>query len=229
MKKLCIILALLLTLSALGACRRTIPEEKTTAATTAEPITMDPTLPLAYDPILEEYARLVKAHSDDYDAWETLGFNEVPQEYKEGSLGYAIKDINGDLVPELLLLDKESGSPGQPFIYALYTLKDRTPVLIGQYWSRSRAHIAADGRIFTVGSSSAFSTYLDSYELRRGAHELTQMTEYYSDVGDDGKQFYVMIRGSAREALSEHQFDTLVGLYETPANLIRFEFIPIDR
>jgi len=229
MKKLCIILALLLALCTLCACPRAVEETATTGTTIPEPTTMDPALIEAYKPIQDELARLVRAKSDDNDAWEALGINEVPYEFEEGSLGSAVKDINGDGIPELLLLDKmNTGSQGQPFIYALYTLKDREPVMLGQYWSRSRAHLDVDGRLFTVGSSSASSTYLDSYELRPGASELTHLTQYYSDAGGNGKQFYVMVNQGREDPLSEHQFDTLVGLYENPAHLMRFEFIPAE-
>jgi len=230
MKKLCILLALLLTLSALGACRRTVPEETTTGTTKAEPTTIDPALIAAYDPIIDEFARLATENPDDYDAWEALGFNEPPREAAEGSLGYAVKDINGDGIPELLLLEKGSWGAGAEgtAMCALYTLQNRKPVLIGQYWSRSRGHLGADGRLFTAGSSSAFTAYLDSYELKPGAGELTHMTEYYMDVGNRGEPCWVMVSNGEEEAITEKQFNTLVGLYEKPARLMKFDFISVN-
>jgi len=218
MKKLSIVLALLLTLLTLFACGEDPQEDKT----------------IAYKPILDEYRSLVLAFRDgqplDYDAWEALGFVEVSYyEYKEGNLGYALKDINGDGVPELLLLDKEGwGNPGEPSIYVLYTLKDGKPVMLGQYWSRSRGHLAADGTIYTVGSSSAFSTYLDSYQLEAGAGELTHLTEYYTDIDDNEIQFWVKVVDGREVPITEAEFDALVPQYETPASLMNFDFIPIE-
>jgi len=234
MKKLCILLALLLGLCALAACKKTPPVIPTTAATTEPAIITTAALAAAdaYAPILEEYARLVQTLRDgepDYDEWEALGFVEVSYfEYKEGALGYAVKDINGDGIPELLLLENDSwGNPGEPAINSLFTLKDGKPVNIGQYWSRHRGHLAADGTIYTVGSSSAWSTYLDSYALEPGAAELTHLTEYYTDIDDQENQFWVRVVDGAQENITEAEFDALVPKYEEPANLMKLDFIPI--
>jgi len=230
MKKFCILLALLLALCTLCACPQSVEKETTAAGlTTTEPATIDPALIEAYKPIQDEFARLAKEGPEDHGAWEALGFKEVPQEPKEGALGYAVIDINGDGIPELLLMEKDSwANPGEPAINALYTLQKREPVLIGQYWSRSRGHLGKDGRLFTVGSGSAESVYLDSYELKPGAAELTHMTEYYTDVGKSGKPYWVMKTGGTEESLSETQFNTLLGLYEKPEYLMRFEFVPVN-
>jgi len=226
MKKLCIILALLLALCTLCACPRVEPED---IVTTTEEITEPPVSTDPYEPIIKEFARLVKENSDDHDAWEAIGFNEIPAETEAGSLGYAFKDINGDRTPELLLLDKMNlGTAGQPFVWALYTLQDGEAVLLGQYWSRNRVKIDKEGRIFTVGSSSASSLYLDSYELKAGAGELTHMTEYYTDVDSKGTQFYFMVNQGKNDPLTEKQFDTLTGLYEKPTWVMHFDFVAID-
>jgi len=228
MKKLCIVLALLLALCTLCACPRVEPEEITT---TTEEITEPPISTDPYIPIIEEFTRLVREQSDDYDAWEAIGIAEPPQEYGEGSLGYAFRDINGDRTPELLLLDKmNGGTAGQPFVYALYTLKDKEePVLLGNYWSRNRVQIDKDGRIFTTGSDSAWSLYLNSYQLNANAGALTHMTDYYTDVDARGNPCWVMRSQGREEPLSEKQFDTLVGLYEKPAWVMLFDFVAVDQ
>jgi len=229
MKKLCILLALMLALSTLCACRETVPEEKTMTGIAATTTAQDSTE--AYKPILNEFRRLVQAFHEneplDYDAWEAIGFVEVSYyEYKEGFLGYAMKDINNDGIPELLLLSKE---PAEPAINSLFTLKDGKPVNLGQYWSRHRAHLAAEGTIYTVGSSSAWSTYLDSYALEPGVAELTHLTEYYMDADDNEIPFWVKVVNGEKINIPEKDFGALLVEYEAPGELMHLEFISIEQ
>jgi len=232
MKKLCIFLALLLTLLALCACGEIIPEEPTAVTTIPKEAANEAlAAAAAYKPVLDEFRGLVQAFRDgeqlDYDAWEALGFVEVSYyEYKEGFLGYAVTDINNDGISEMLLLSME---PDEPFINALYTLKDGKPVMLGHYWSRSRAHLAADGTIYTVGSSSAWSTYLDSYALEPGAGELTHLSEYYMDADDNETPFWVKVVNGEETDIPEEDFGALLVEYEAPGELMRLAFVSIEQ
>ncbi|MCL1792499.1 MAG: hypothetical protein FWG34_01375 [Oscillospiraceae bacterium] len=74
--------------------------------------------------------------------------------------GYAIRDINGDGKPELLVISEEDYA-----VSAIYALRGGGPVLVGAYWSRHRCGIDKNGTIYINGSSGAENSFSASYSL----------------------------------------------------------------
>ena len=192
--------------------------------------------PEGYRPVLDEFyrhAQMVyiedrKAHITGEGEYLVEPWFSTPDD-----LGYAVIDINNDRIPELLLLNITNfgwGNSEEPFIHALFTLKDGNPVQLGQYWRRDHAQLGADGIVYRVGSGGADSWHLSSYRLEAGAAELTQMTEYYSDFGDEGENIWFSGSWDAeREPLSKKEFDRLFAMYDNPPNPMKLKFIPIEQ
>ena len=78
----------------------------------------------------------------------------------DDNFGYAIRDINGDGIPELFILSEDYYN-----IYAIYTLRESKPVLVGAYWSRNRISIGKDGTLYNSGSSGAANSFDAIYSL----------------------------------------------------------------
>ena len=99
----------------------------------------------------------------------------------DGEAGYAIHDINGDGIPELIILSKDYYD-----VCAIYTLRGGNPVLVGAYWSRNRCEIDKNGTIYISGSSGASDSFFAAYWLCAENGELELLEEFgdgsaYSD------------------------------------------------
>ena len=104
-------------------------------------------------------------------------------EAQDAVLGYAVKDINGDGVPELFVITEEYGD-----ICAIYTLRGGRPALVGGYWSRYRCSLDTDGTFYISGSSGAASSHSGTYSLIPGSVELrlirmVGMEDYDEEAG----------------------------------------------
>ena len=77
----------------------------------------------------------------------------------EENFGYALHDINGDGIVELIILSQDHD------IYAIYTLRENKPVLVGAYWSRSRIALDKNGTLYHSGSSGADNSFDARYTL----------------------------------------------------------------
>jgi hypothetical protein len=250
-----VVFVLVAALVLLAGCGEVALEESSAATTTEAPTTIEALItieesttlsfeypisykyaPEGYKPVLDEFYRHVQmVYVEDGEAHIT-GEGEYlvePWFSTPGDLGYAIEDINNDGIPELLLLNLTNfgwGSSEEPFIHALFTLKDDQPVQLGQYWRRDHAQLGADGTVYRIGSGGADSWYLTSYMLETGAAELTLLTEYWKDFDDEGKN--VSWQGpwdGKQEPISDKEFNRLFASYDKPPNPMKLNFIPIKQ
>ncbi|MCL2105520.1 MAG: hypothetical protein FWH26_00380 [Oscillospiraceae bacterium] len=141
----------------------------------------------AYAPIIEAYENLIRGG----DAEAFMREAGVPVEFGHQAdsscfeillggkedLGYAIYDINGDGVMELMILSRAYYD-----IHALFTLRGDTPVMLGAYWSRSRCVIDTDGRLYYMGSGGADDTIERVYTLAPGGTSLRVTEEGESGI-----------------------------------------------
>lgn len=95
----------------------------------------------------------LKDEQKEYELWCSCA------EALSGNLEYAIHDINGDRIPELLILSEDY------FIHAIYSLHDDLPVLIGGYWARHRCAVDNEGVLYISSSGGAADSYSASYLL----------------------------------------------------------------
>lgn len=97
------------------------------------------------------------------------------------SIGYTIKDINGDNVPEFIVGFIDEGNKGSE-ILALYTYKNNTPVFVFEGMTKSAYFLMDDGSIFYQGADGAARSIFASYKLN-GA-DLICNDYWFTDITD---------------------------------------------
>jgi len=233
-------LILCVALVALCACGSPAALEETTA-----PATEAPTLPIeypasyrdapeAYWPVLDDLLKWIFVVDNrwDYKPWDDWGINPGILMISESALnsageyiGYAVKDINADGTPELIIL---FSSPDKLCPLALFTLQDNSPVHLFTYHHREVGDIAQDGTIYVTYAVGGGGN-MRSYALEPGAVELTMLTnyEYTIDYNDDTWQRY-RIEGDER-IYTREEIDALSDKYYRAPNPMQLTFIPIEQ
>ena len=79
-------------------------------------------------------------------------------------LGYALKDIDGDDIPELFIIS-DAAYDYDDFIFAIYTIDYGSPALVRGCWSRSTCALDADGSVYCQGSNGAADSFSGLYRL----------------------------------------------------------------
>lgn len=156
----------------------------------------------AYGPVIES-CKFIQRFDPNTDSPDLLAGND-PYALSEGldlmggGLGYALKDLDGNGVEELIIGvpgTNSFGSKGGDMIFALFTLRGNTPVKLAQSWARNRHYLASDGRIYNEGSANASSSSftmlrLDGTGLKataslwtEGTDQKGRMRAFYSPEG----------------------------------------------
>lgn len=125
------------------------------------------------------------------------------------SIGYAIEDINGDEIPELLICAVEEN--GADFscgseILAAYTCADKMPQYCFEGWSRSSYHYLGDGEFFYQGSGGAMYSMFGVYTLSQDGSGLSCEDYYFTFEKNEGSTeigFYHNTSGAWDKSLSQ--------------------------
>ena len=183
--------------------------------------------PAAYKPVLDDLYKYEKSLRGGVSHWEIFNNLEWPLfgEPSSADLGYAVKDINDDGVPELLL---GYNNFDRPVILSLFTLKENTPVNLEFFWSRHIGSLAVDGTIYISSSKAALSRQLLSYELEPNATSLSLLTEYTRDFSGSEDVFFEGADGE-RQVITEEEYNALHEQYSNPPNHMPLTFIPIEQ
>jgi len=181
--------------------------------------------PSEYKVLLDELYLLSEQLRLGYpiDARDNIEFVEIPG----AELGYAVIDINGDGIQELLLGSVEGLNKASPA--SIFTLKDGKPVLLGFFWSRYRGVISPDGIIYCIGSSGAGTNDFESFKLEKYADDLTQLTSTHSDVADRQQYFFKVLEGK-KHYISEIEYDEISNSYSErldSSEILKLTVIPI--
>ena len=209
-KLLTFILAMVLCVPVLAGCgaeeipvQTPEPTVQPEATPTAEPIDYNE----IYKPVIDEYYDVIK-NPGAYDELEEgkTGVIESAVYLNDKALdeiGYLIKDINADDVPELII--GASNDYMRNDIYALFTIKDSKPYYVLEGRSRSSYALIEGGKLYYHGSNGAAYTIFGTYELKADG-ELA-CTDYnfsyersndYTDIG-----FFHNTTGVYEKAASE--------------------------
>jgi hypothetical protein len=189
-----------------------------------------PGAPCAYKPILDDlffFEKHWKSEGHLFNGYFLpVGFAEYPYP-RFANFGYALVDINNDGVLALLLGTIEGLNNASPL--AIYTIINGQPVLVTQFWSRSRGVIAQDGTIYRVGSGGAGYTKLSSYTLDENADTLTQLTEIKPDFCPlEKKPYYIQVINGRNHYISGEEFFSLLEMYAYPSDRMQLTVMPID-
>lgn len=107
-------------------------------------------------------------------------------------LGYALKDLNGDGVEELILAS--DGYNEYPYvIYDIYTLENGTPEILTQSRARARHFLLEDGRILLEGSSSYMESNWITYSFSGGSMSVQEQiwtSDQPHDMADFAPYYY---------------------------------------
>lgn len=164
----------------------TTPQEPATE-TTEEP-TEVPTVmakPL-YGEILDSYFDALLQGFDPLQ-YEEKGLNSLPGMIKDVTkVGYSMEDLDGDGSSELLI-----GAVDEPFIYAMYTVKDGQEIPLIDAGERNTYRISSDGVIINNGSNSAFQMAYFLYTFSDGALHFQDGLVYDAGADEQNPWFYV--------------------------------------
>ena len=138
----------------------------------------DEALLAAYDRILERSVEVLSSGDDIETGDGEMGLLEAC--YSGTGVGYAVEDLTGDGVPELIL-----GSLEDDTIFAVYTGDRGEPVLMLEGGYRHPCRYLGGGRFFCSGFASAFNSILASYALSGDGLELTCEDFYFTDESAD--------------------------------------------
>lgn len=143
----------------------------------------------AYDALL---ARIADARAFDERDTDVFSYELLQGTYQ--TVGWTLRDLDGDGTPELLC----GGDWGDGYtpIFNLYKLENGEAVQLLYGWARNRYWLCPDGTIANIGSSGASETIYSYYRYADGELKLLESVKYfwteegvspwyYSDTSDE--------------------------------------------
>lgn len=140
----------------------------------------------AYDKVLRDFYQLIIDGSDEHVDIEggtsvLEATNGKKKDAALNSVGYIIKDLTGDGIPELLIgaVTERKGMAGRGSrIYALYTCVNGTPRYTFDGGARNSYMYMGGGSFFNQGSNGAMYTIFGTYTLSKDGTSL-RCNDYY--------------------------------------------------
>ena len=131
--------------------------------------------------------------------------------YKLGC-GYSVKDLNGDGVDELVLMNKDY------YIMAIFSYYDGKPVLLGNYWERNSCWVDGDGLLHNNGSSGADYSTNAVYKIADGGDRLELVAEFGTNghewIGEVAYTKYYKVVDGEKVSIKESEYSALAEQYE---------------
>lgn len=150
----------------------------------------DGSLPDAYKEILDSvYEVILGKEAGDVAGSELLspGVQEAhigrTTEEVLSHVGYALYDVDGNGVQELIVADIGEEMYGSR-ILNMYTIQEDKPVTIIDGWVRNRYYILNDGRIYNEGSGGSAYNFFVTYRVGADGCSLELIDYYFSDYKD---------------------------------------------
>jgi hypothetical protein len=139
----------------------------------------------AYDEILERIYTMVSHPYEDYDdvPGET-GVLETARSIGDSApdmMGYLIKDISGDGIPELMVgAMPEYGA----WVNAVYTLVEDKPRLVLEGWYRNQYSYGGNGIFYNTGSNGAAQSGIGTFSITQDGTALECQNFYFTDFDE---------------------------------------------
>lgn len=140
----------------------------------------------AYAPVLDEFYKFVDGSSNGEKITEgAIGVEEVIGSVRGKAslnrIGYAIQDISGDGIPELLIgrteTRKDALGEGND-IFAVYACRGGKPLGVLEGWGRNNFRYMGQGRFYYEGSNGAMYSIFAVYTLAQDGSSLL-CSDYY--------------------------------------------------
>jgi hypothetical protein len=167
-----------------------------------------------YSGLLDHYYELISGGGDSFDpgegesgVWEIIT-NEESNEALE-VVGYAIQDISGDGIAELLIGAISGQGTMLGFgseIYAVYTSVNNVPALSFEGWGRSSYRTMGAGKFFYHGSNGAMYSIFGTYTISPDGGTLCPNDYYFTYEKDESFEeigYYHNTSGVWDKAVSE--------------------------
>lgn len=147
-----------------------------------------------YGGILDDFHTLIISGSDEHISYDgATGVMEIARLGGDalGSVGYAVLDLSGDGIPELLIgaagTRKGFEDEGSE-IYAVYSCAGGAPRCVLEGWARNSYRLMEDGLFFNRSSNGAMYSIFGTYALSRDGGSLTCKDYYFSFEKDKKTQ-----------------------------------------
>lgn len=146
-----------------------------------------------YGDVLDGYYDLIANNPEEYDPREgETGVLEAirGKENHEAldSVGYALQDISGDGIPELLIgavTERENSIVYGNEVYAVYTCIDGKPYLSFEGIARSSYRYTGEGNFFYQGSNGAMYSIFGTYTVSPDGKSLSCNDFYFTYEKDE--------------------------------------------
>lgn len=180
--------------------------------TSAAKITVNK-LSSAYSQVVEKYKNAYTSGITEQGAYVS-GYS--PMAGYSAHVGYALIDIDGNGVQEIIIAGTGSDNNSGNVIYEICTISDNLPITLFLSESRNRYYLRTDGTVLAEGSSGAAYS---NYEVLTvsGTNHYTSMT-LRSDLDENGAAvWYFFETGSMTEeaAVPEEQAIGIIQSFES--------------
>lgn len=140
----------------------------------------------AYSEVIQKYKNAYAAGSIDYGRAMEYGISEMAG--YSTSAGYALKDLDKDGIPEMIVAGVGSSLDGDPMIFEIDTLKNGEVATLCTSSARDRYYLRTDSMVLNIGSGgAAYTTY---YLLSFKDGNLSPIIELSSDLDDNAAAFW---------------------------------------
>lgn len=173
----------------------------------------------------EVLAQRKAGHDSAYEDYSVM-FEMQSNWEGEKTLGYALMDIDGDGVNELLFGEIHPDQTGT-VLYDLYTIRSGQIKHVFDGWDRNRYYLTTDGGILRQGSNSAFEFFTSYYVYANGELQLLRSVIHDANKNPDSPWFlsYVSVMDpSMGRPISEEDAQSILDYYSCK----QIELIPFE-
>ena len=181
-----VILALIMLITLFSGCNNSPDTDDITNAqpTEVNTSTENTDYEASYASVLADFTEVFDNTDSDFDG--VLGVLEIinlrGRNEALDCIGYTIKDMNGDNVPEFVVGFIDADGKGSE-ILALYTYKDNAPVFVFEGMTKSAYFLMNDGNLFYQGADGAARSIFASYAFN--GTDLVCNDYWFTDIKDN--------------------------------------------
>ena len=187
-----------------------------------------------YEPILKENLDVIKNGYDPDKEYQYLSdalIDKVIYEKKElvlQEVGYAIEDISGDSVPELLIgIDGiYNGKQEASGAFGIFTYKDGEVVNVIEGWDGNAFIYLGDGHFHHTGSSDAMYSGFGVLHLSPDGTEIIWDDYYFTSDKDGGEDIFFFHNTTGESDINTSE-ELSVSLEDFLGFMLDYEFVLI--